>query len=74
TSVDPGMVETEFAMVRFSGDEVKAKNVYKGLTPLTPADVAEAVLFAATRPAHVNISEIIITPAAQASSNQVFRK
>lgn len=74
TSVDPGMVETEFAMVRFSGDEVKAKNVYKGITPLTPDDVAEAVLFAATRPAHVNINEIIITPAAQASSNQVFRK
>jgi NADP-dependent 3-hydroxy acid dehydrogenase YdfG len=74
TSVDPGMVETEFAMVRFSGDEVKAKNVYKGIIPLTPADVAEAVLFAATRPDHVNINEIIITPAAQASSNQVFRK
>lgn len=74
TSVDPGMVETEFAMVRFSGDEVKAKNVYKGLTPLTPADVAEAVLFAATRPAHVNINEIIITPTAQASSTEVYRK
>lgn len=74
TSVDPGMVETEFAMVRFSGDETKAKNVYKGITPLSPDDVAEAVLFAATRPAHVNINEIIITPTAQASSNQVYRK
>ena len=74
TSVDPGMVETEFAMVRFSGDAVKANNVYKGLTPLTPADVAEAVLFAATRPAHVNINEIIITPTAQASSTEVYRK
>ena len=74
SSVDPGMVETEFSLVRFSGDEQKAKNVYKGLTPLTPDDVADAVLFCAKTPAHVNINEIILTPLAQASSTQVHRK
>ena len=74
TSVDPGMVETEFSMVRFRGDKVKAKNVYKGLKPLRPKDVAEAVLFAATRSKDVNINQIILTPLAQASSTQVYRK
>jgi 3-hydroxy acid dehydrogenase / malonic semialdehyde reductase len=74
TSVDPGMVVTEFASVRFSGDQEKANNVYKGLTPLSAEDVAQAVLFAATRPPHVNINEILITPSAQASSTQVYRK
>lgn len=74
TSVDPGMVETEFSLVRFRGDKTRAKNVYKGLTPLSPKDVAEAVLFAVTRPNHVNINQIILTPLAQASSTQVYRK
>jgi 3-hydroxy acid dehydrogenase/malonic semialdehyde reductase len=74
TSVDPGMVETEFSLVRFRGDKEKAKNVYKGLKPLTPKDVAEAVLFCATRPKDVNINQIILTPLAQASSTQVVRK
>jgi len=74
TSVDPGMVETEFSLVRFRGDKEKAKNVYKGLKPLSPKDVAEAVLFCATRPKDVNINQIILTPLAQASSTQVIRK
>jgi 3-hydroxy acid dehydrogenase / malonic semialdehyde reductase len=74
TAVDPGMVLTEFSYVRFSGDEEKAKEVYKGITPLTAEEVSQVVLFAATRPPNVNINEIIITPAAQASSTQVFRK
>ena len=74
TSIDPGMVETEFSMVRFRGDKTKAKNVYKGLKPLSAKDVAEAVLFAATRPKDVNINQIILTPLAQASSTQVHRK
>ena len=74
TSIDPGMVETEFSMVRFRGDKTKAKNVYKGLKPLSAKDVAEAVLFAATRPKEVNINQIILTPLAQASSTQVHRK
>lgn len=74
TSIDPGMVETEFSKVRFRGDEDRARKVYDGLQPLTPDDVADAVIFAATRPKHVNINQIILTPLAQASSNFVYRK
>ena len=74
TSVDPGMVLTEFAKVRFSGDDSRANKVYDGVTPLSPKDVAEAVVFAASRPANVNINEIILTPICQASSTQIFRK
>jgi NADP-dependent 3-hydroxy acid dehydrogenase YdfG len=74
SSVDPGMVQTEFSKVRFSGDEQKAEQVYKGLTPLSPDDVAEAVVFCATRPINVNINEVILTPIQQASSTQVYRK
>ncbi|MBT8377770.1 MAG: SDR family NAD(P)-dependent oxidoreductase [Ignavibacteria bacterium] len=74
SSVDPGMVETEFSLVRFRGDKKKASNVYKGLKPLSPENVAEAVLFCASRPENVNINEIILTPLAQASSTQVHRK
>lgn len=74
SSVDPGMVHTEFSKVRFSGDEEKAKKVYTGITPLSPTDVAEAVVFCATRPSNVNINEIILTPIQQASSTQVYRK
>ncbi len=73
SSVDPGMVETEFSLVRFWGDKKKANKVYNGLKPLTPEDVAEAVLFCATRPDNVNINEVILTPLAQASSTQVHR-
>lgn len=74
SSVDPGMVETEFSLVRFRGDKKKASKIYKGLKPLSPADVAEAVLFCAARPENVNINEVILTPLAQASSTQVHRK
>lgn len=74
TSVDPGMVETEFSKVRFHGDEQRAKKVYEDLQPLTPYDVADAVVYAATRPRHVNINQIVLTPLAQASSNFVHRK
>jgi serine 3-dehydrogenase len=74
SSVDPGMVYTEFSKVRFSGDESKAEQVYKGITPLSPYDVAEAVVFCATRPINVNINEVILTPIQQASSTQVYRK
>jgi len=68
SSVDPGMVETEFSIVRFHGDKEKAKKVYEGLQPLTPEDIADAVLYCATRPPHVNINEILLTPLAQASA------
>jgi 3-hydroxy acid dehydrogenase / malonic semialdehyde reductase len=68
SSVDPGLVETEFSQVRFRGDSDRAKTVYQGLTPLTPIDVAEVILFCATRPTHVNISEVLLMPTDQAGS------
>ena len=74
SSVDPGLVETDFSIVRFSGDEERAKNVYSGIEPLTAEDIAEAVLFCADRPSHVNINEVILTPVAQASATLVHRK
>ncbi|MFI5237369.1 MAG: NAD(P)-dependent oxidoreductase, partial [Ignavibacteriales bacterium] len=74
SSVDPGMAETEFSLVRFSGDKERAKNIYKGLKPLQSDDIAEAVLFCVTRSEHVNINQIILTPLAQASSTHIFRK
>jgi NADP-dependent 3-hydroxy acid dehydrogenase YdfG len=74
SSVDPGLVETEFSIVRFSGDKNRAKNVYAGLKPLKAVDIANSILFCATRPPHVNINEIIVTPSAQASSTNVYRK
>ncbi|MBE0570007.1 MAG: SDR family NAD(P)-dependent oxidoreductase [Ignavibacteriaceae bacterium] len=74
TGVDPGMVETEFSIVRFRGDKERAKKVYTGIKPLSPKDVAETVLFCATRPQNVNINQVILTPLAQASSTQIVRK
>jgi NADP-dependent 3-hydroxy acid dehydrogenase YdfG len=73
SSVDPGLVETEFANVRFHGDGERAAAVYHGLEPLTPHDVAEAVLFCATRPPHANVREMVLLPAAQAGSVHVKR-
>ncbi|RPI75713.1 MAG: SDR family NAD(P)-dependent oxidoreductase [Ignavibacteriales bacterium] len=74
STVDPGMVETEFSLVRFRGDKKRAKMIYEGLTPLTSADVADAVLYCATRPQHVNIDEMIIMPTIQASPIHIMRK
>ncbi len=74
TTVDPGMVETEFSEVRFRGDKGRAAKVYEGVTPLRPSDVADAIVFAVTRPAHVNIGEILITPTAQANSLLIHRE
>ncbi len=74
SSIDPGMVETEFSEVRFRGDKEAAKAVYKGFTPLQALDVAETVAFVTTRPAHVNIDEIIIMPTDQASATKVHRR
>lgn len=73
TAINPGMVETEFSIVRFDGDAEKAKNVYKGLEPLHPEDIAETIYWAATRPAHVNINDIVIMPTIQASAVNVIR-
>jgi 3-hydroxy acid dehydrogenase/malonic semialdehyde reductase len=74
TTVDPGMVETEFSEVRFYGDTERAKNVYKGIAPLTGDDVADAVVWASTRPDNVQIAQIVIVPQAQASAMVNFRK
>ncbi|MGZ4056832.1 MAG: SDR family NAD(P)-dependent oxidoreductase [Bacteroidia bacterium] len=74
TAINPGMVETEFSIVRFNGDEERAKNVYKGIQPLLPEDIAETVYWVASRPAHVNINDIIIMPLAQANSTTAIRK
>jgi serine 3-dehydrogenase len=68
STVDPGLVETEFSLVRFNGDKERAKKVYTGYQPLTPDDVAEAILWVADRPLHVQIAEVIILPSAQASA------
>jgi 3-hydroxy acid dehydrogenase / malonic semialdehyde reductase len=74
TSVDPGMVETEFAEVRFRGDSARAAKVYQGVIPLTPDDVADAIVWAATRPAHVNIAHVLMTTIDQANSLLFNRK
>ncbi|MBV8673586.1 MAG: SDR family NAD(P)-dependent oxidoreductase, partial [Acidobacteriaceae bacterium] len=74
TSVDPGMVETDFSLVRFHGDADRAAKVYQGVTPLTPDDVADAIVWAATRPAHVNIGRILMTTIDQANSLLFNRK
>jgi NADP-dependent 3-hydroxy acid dehydrogenase YdfG len=74
TLISPGMAETEFSLVRFKGDEQKAKNVYKGINALTTDDIADVIYYCATLPDHVCINELVITPAQQASVNHSFRK
>ncbi len=68
TSVDPGMVETDFSLVRFHGDQERAAKVYKGVKPLTAGDVADVIVWAAGRPPHVNIARVTLTPVQQANS------
>ncbi len=68
TTVDPGMVETDFSLVRFRGDAERAAKVYKGVKPLTGEDVADVIVWAASRPAHVNIARVLLTPVQQANS------
>jgi NADP-dependent 3-hydroxy acid dehydrogenase YdfG len=74
TLIAPGMAETEFSLVRFKGDEQKAKNVYKGIDALTADDIAEIIFYCATLPDHVCINEIVVTPTQQAGVNHSFRK
>ncbi len=73
TDVAPGLVETEFSKVRFDGDEERAAKVYEGMTPLTAEDVADCIAWAATRPSHVNVDEIVVRPRDQARATLVHR-
>jgi 3-hydroxy acid dehydrogenase / malonic semialdehyde reductase len=74
TGIHPGMVETEFSIVRFKGDEERAKTVYKGLQPLLAQDIADTIHWVISRPAHVNINDMVITPTAQANATNTIRK
>ena len=74
STIDPGAVETNFSVVRFKGDAQRAAAVYQGMEPLTPDDIADAILYCATRPSHINVSEIIIMPTDQAAATMVSRK
>lgn len=74
TNIEPGMVKTEFSEVRFSGDKEKAENVYKGIDPLTPDDIADAVLYAVTRPKNMVVNDMILTPLYQANTTLSVRK
>ena len=74
TSIDPGLVETEFSEVRFKGDRERAKKVYENYTPLSPKDIAETIEFVISRPAHVMIGDVLILPTAQASATIVNKK
>ncbi len=73
-NIDPGLVETEFSLVRFRGDRERARSVYEGLQPLTAYDVADVVLFCATRPPHVVIADVLLLPTAQANTWLVHRR
>jgi NADP-dependent 3-hydroxy acid dehydrogenase YdfG len=73
TEIEPGMVETEFSLVRFKGDQQRSDAVYKGMTPLTGADVADCIVWAVTRPPHVNVDEMVVRPIAQATVRDVAR-
>jgi NADP-dependent 3-hydroxy acid dehydrogenase YdfG len=73
SEIDPGMVETEFSVVRFGGDEAAAAKVYDGMTPLTADDIAECIAWVATRPSHVDIDQMVVRPRDQARATMVFR-
>ena len=74
STVDPGLVETEFSVVRFEGDRERAAQVYEGLTPLSPEDIAETVVWVAGRPQHVQVAEVVVLAAEQASATRVHRR
>ena len=73
-TIDPGLAETEFSIVRFKGDKQKAADVYAGMNPLTAEDIAETIVWVASRPPHVNIDEILIKPTDQVEMGKVFRR
>lgn len=74
SSVDPGLAETEFSVVRFKGDVGRAKKVYEGMQPLTAEDIAEVLVWVASRPPHVNIDEMLVKPVDQAAMHKVYRR
>jgi 3-hydroxy acid dehydrogenase/malonic semialdehyde reductase len=74
TTVDPGLVQTDFSLVRFRGDEETARKVYEGVEAMKPEDIAECVLFAVTRPPHVNVDELVVKALAQSSGGRILRK
>jgi 3-hydroxy acid dehydrogenase/malonic semialdehyde reductase len=74
TTVDPGLVQTDFSLVRFRGDEETARKVYEGVEAMKPEDIAECVVFAVTRPAHVNVDEIVVKALAQSSGGRILRQ
>ncbi len=74
STVDPGLAETEFSLVRFKGDAARARKVYEGMVPLQAQDVADTLVWVASRPAHVNIDEILIKPVDQASMTKIYRR
>jgi len=74
TEIDPGMVDTEFSTVRFGGDAARAAQVYEGMTPLSADDIADCIVWAATRPSHVNIDQIVVLPRDQAGPGRVHRR
>jgi len=74
TTINPGRVATSLSLVRYKGDKARAAADYQGFEPLQPKDIAEAIYFVITRPAHVNIHDMIITPAAQAGANYIFKR
>ena len=73
TTVDPGLVETDFSLVRFRGDEETARKVYEGVEAMKPDDIADCILFAVTRPPHVNVDEIVVKALAQSSGGRILR-
>jgi NADP-dependent 3-hydroxy acid dehydrogenase YdfG len=73
TTVDPGLVETNFSRVRFRGDEERAKAVYANVEPLRPEDIAECIVFALTRPPHVNVDELVVKALAQSTAVRIIR-
>jgi len=74
TTVDPGLVETDFSLVRFRGDEETARKVYQGVEAMKPEDIADCVLFAVTRPPHVNVDELVVKALAQSSGGRILRQ
>jgi NADP-dependent 3-hydroxy acid dehydrogenase YdfG len=73
SEIDPGMVETEFSVVRFGGDEAQAAQVYEGMTPLTAHDIADCIAWVATRPSHVDVDQLVVRPRDQARATMVHR-